>query len=286
MPLTIKHKADGTFYEQGDTQGLMIPEDLPLAKIVISSTTYTANSGKPLNLGNFSQTQPFVEKSGNALVIKEDGLYLIDFGAVIQSATNASRVYYININSVERKSISYDGGASGNMATPVFLVDLRANDTVEFEVYTAVANTFTQDDYNPIRICQLKRNAPYMIANKGALVSGGGFQFDEDGNGYTKNYSQNEIVVGKWINGKTIYSRTIGPFNLPALAPSATYNLSNPIPTGTIDRLTYSELNANGAMLYANVYSFNSANIIIMNTTQLTWVPYNNCYLTAQYTKV
>jgi hypothetical protein len=50
---------------------------------------------------------------------------------------------------------------------------------------------------------------PDIVANKGALVSGGAFQFDIDGHGYTENYSTTEMKVGKWINDKPIYKKTL-----------------------------------------------------------------------------
>ncbi|MDR1288257.1 MAG: hypothetical protein LBK08_11665 [Treponema sp.] len=171
MAQTIKHRNDGSYYEQGNTQGLLIPEDLPLAKIPIASTSYSAATGKALNLGDFIKPQPFVEKSGNTLVIKEDGLYLIDFGQVIQSLSGSTRNYYILINGTERKSTNYAGGSSGDMSTPIFLVDLKVNDTIRFDMYAVEANTFIPDNNNPIRVCQLKRTVPYLVANKGALVS-------------------------------------------------------------------------------------------------------------------
>jgi hypothetical protein len=62
--------------------------------------------------------------------------------------------------------------------------------------------------FNKIKLNAL---APYLIANKGALVSGGAFQFDADGNGYTDNYFplNQELQIGTWMDGKPIYQRTI-----------------------------------------------------------------------------
>jgi hypothetical protein len=60
--------------------------------------------------------------------------------------------------------------------------------------------------FNKIKLNAL---APYLIANKGALVSGGAFQFDADGNAFTKNYSLTEFICGIWIDGSPIYRKTV-----------------------------------------------------------------------------
>jgi hypothetical protein len=78
--------------------------------------------------------------------------------------------------------------------------------------HKAVTNiSFTRGQRgNECVITKLSQLTPYIVANKGALVSGGAFQFDDDGNGYTMNYPPigEEWVVGKWIDGKPIYKRT------------------------------------------------------------------------------
>jgi hypothetical protein len=75
-----------------------------------------------------------------------------------------------------------------------------------------------------LQIVQLQKSVPDIIANKGALVSGGAFQFDIDGNCYTENYSTDEVKVGKWIDGKPLYQKCY-------------QNLSIPNPTSYGDRV-------------------------------------------------
>jgi hypothetical protein len=57
-------------------------------------------------------------------------------------------------------------------------------------------------------ITKISKLSPDIIANKGALVSGGSFQFDEDGHGFTKNYFDTETAVGWWRDGRPVYART------------------------------------------------------------------------------
>jgi hypothetical protein len=70
---------------------------------------------------------------------------------------------------------------------------------------TSVTNTVTLE----LQIVKLQAFTSELIANKGALVSGGAFQFDIDGHGYTENYSTTEMKVGTWINGKPLYKKTL-----------------------------------------------------------------------------
>jgi hypothetical protein len=68
------------------------------------------------------------------------------------------------------------------------------------------------NNINAIRVLVYKKQmlAP-IIAGQGALVSGGAFQFDADGQGYTENYFETEVQVGWYTRAdgkkKPVYSR-------------------------------------------------------------------------------
>jgi hypothetical protein len=62
--------------------------------------------------------------------------------------------------------------------------------------------------FNKFTFVRHEISMPYIIANKGALVSGGAFQFDADGHGYTDNYSFDEVKVGTWVDGRDLYKKT------------------------------------------------------------------------------
>jgi hypothetical protein len=222
MALTIKHRDDGSFYEQGDTQGIIVPEDLPYAAIPYANTSCSNNTR--LNLDSFTKESSFIAKSGtNQLVIKEAGLYLVDFGAVNRNSSS-NIWYYINKNNNNYKASNYMGNNGLNQVTPICVLECEVNDVIDFQVYWVGTVTPLRD----VIIVQLKRTSPFIIANKGALVSGGAFQFDVDGNGYTKNYSTNEIKIGTWIDGTDIYQKT---FSLPSTLTTWDYqNASLPYP--------------------------------------------------------
>jgi hypothetical protein len=203
MALTVKINNDGQSIPMGDTQGIMIPQDLPLVKVALAATS--ANKITICNLGDIIQSQPFIEKSGNNLIIKEAGIYLIDFGTVLRSSSS-QQWYYIQKNSFDIKQGYYSSGDGSGEDTPIGFAEFDVGDILTFAMYTG--SITGSDANNPAKICQLKRNAPYIIANKGALISGGAFIFDEDGHGYTENYSLEGVRCGTWIDGKPLYKKT------------------------------------------------------------------------------
>jgi hypothetical protein len=104
--------------------------------------------------------------------------------------------------------------------------------------YGDVTNTITVQ----IRITQLAVLNPYLIANKGALVSGGAFQFDEEGNCYTENYSTDEVRAGTWIDGKPIYKKTWYRGNMAFADSNAVLFLSFPEDTPWMERIVNHEM--------------------------------------------
>jgi hypothetical protein len=103
----------------------------------------------------------------------------------------------------------YDNTSTGN--APLFF---RAN----VNGYARLAIIFRQaisgialptSGSGSVQIAKIEQFVPDIVAKKGALVSGGAFQFDEDGNGYTENYSTGEVRCGTWIDGKPLYKRSV-----------------------------------------------------------------------------
>jgi hypothetical protein len=212
MALTVKHRDDGSFFEQGGTQGVLVPMDLPTSRINKLATT--ASSGWwPISLAQEAGAKlPFCTVvNGNAIRIDEDGVYAIHSGYGIKGDKNGQffeiMAYFPDNSAKELAMIFYTAGdiSLGNVGCPC--VTLYAGTRLQFRMYNTVSNFVSE--VTPIEICKLIQRTPYIIANKGALVFGGAFQFDDDGNVYTENYSTTEMRVGVWIDGKPIYKKTL-----------------------------------------------------------------------------
>jgi hypothetical protein len=166
----------------GNTQGLMIPQDLPYASIPYLSTTVPTNTNTDLNLGDFIVSHPFVTKSGNTLVVQEDGVYIVDMGGLNTPSGVTLRWVFIMLNtSTYLRGSMVEGDTQDVSFFPITLVNLKKDDRLTFRAFNHGAATYT--NYRPITICQLKRDVPYIIANKGALVSSpnsGNIAFDVD----------------------------------------------------------------------------------------------------------
>jgi hypothetical protein len=83
------------------------------------------------------------------------------------------------------------------------------------------------DEFWWFKIVKIQQKAPYLVANKGALVSGGAFEFDLDGHCFPEIYSTDEVLCGRWIDGKPIYKKTIDCGYLPDTA-KKTINVNIP----------------------------------------------------------
>lgn len=108
--------------------------------------------------------------------------------------------------------------------------------------------------------------------------------------GKAVHYSTDEQVIGTWIDGKTLYSKTIDIGALPSSATSKTY--AHGI-TGNIVRYNISAIDAGGTVIqlpfYTTATNYNIG-VYVTNTnivveTQRDSSGYTHCYATLEYTK-
>jgi hypothetical protein len=214
-------KQDGSYERVADTQGVLIPQDLRFCSMfrrdVLGggqgwqmSTTYLQY---PLLWNTDAKASGEDWTNGNNITVPETGLYLISYnGTYGMSTQEGVRRTAVYVNGV----IYAPGGlrvnchdVNWNGFSHSFTVRLNKGDNLGLWASTEGATTLLATIWEAwLRATLLQKTAPYIIANKGALVSGGAFQFDADGNGYTENYSTDEIRVGTWVDGKPIYKRT------------------------------------------------------------------------------
>jgi hypothetical protein len=267
MALTIKHKDDGSFYEQGDTQGLMIPTfrvpDYDTGWVSFSGTMPTIAITHNLNepLANLD-----VHFYGSKNGIYSDRLSNVNTG--YQSIEPA-------IYSKDDNSFMISGSN-----TPV---------------YIANGSAFVLCDSYRVMIYKRQFLSPYMIANKGALVSGGAFQFDLDGNGYTDNYSTDEVKCGIWIDGKPIYKKTWNVNNGTSFGAGVYLDLGVAAPTDLLNVIDYRmTIGTTNSSYKSNVrVTYNDLRLSILtngnfggyNVASIQFLITNTAILTVYYTK-
>jgi hypothetical protein len=148
MALTIKHRADGTFYEQGNTQGLLIPRDREpdydsgvILNPVAGTNTYYAHG---LNT-------PMENLDIHVLVRRaQDGAWQMFNNQIYLGGTTS---YGFSITTGDNNAIGFMIAAGGLT-----------------NIYNYNLNSGNVDAYR-ILIWKKTERVPYIIANKGALVS-------------------------------------------------------------------------------------------------------------------
>jgi hypothetical protein len=198
MSLTVKHNADGSFYEMGDTQSFVLV-DMPI---------YSVNATIPADYWN--ATAAWTELPQTRWTCPKDGKYLIiarfNFGGTGSEIVEAGS-FYKNGTITYNPTQGIRPGLEHSNYCQIY--NLVAGDVMSIGVSKKAQGPKGTTNSAELQIVQLKKTVPDIIANKGALVSGGSFQFDIDGNCYTENYSTDEVKVGKWINEKKVYQRSI-----------------------------------------------------------------------------
>jgi hypothetical protein len=213
-------KTDGSYERVADTLGLLVPQDVRYCSMQRSDvigggsgfigsdwTKYPLLWSTDLRLRGEDWTN-----SDNQMVIPETGLYFIAYsGSYGSSEKSASmRMSTLRVNNTgilyTRNNVSNNGWDGFNGSGFAYL---NAGDKLDlwFSNETNAENITIWNATLNLALLQVK--TPYIVANKGALVSGGAFQFDVDGNAYTDNYSFDEVRVGTWVNGKPLYKKTI-----------------------------------------------------------------------------
>jgi hypothetical protein len=218
-------KPDGTFERVGDTQGLMIPQTARYCRIQITNgQTITTNpvavSFNPSTL----QGENLMDSTNTKFVAPIAGLYIFNLADVSSTAagnTNYKRVGVVRydknntlIEQVDYTLNAYQGTRNYYWSDGA-VTWMNEGDYLSLQFSNSAGNLTLDTTYGNNKgyatFGLIEQQVPYLVANKGALVSGGAFQFDIDGNGYTKNYFPVgvEVRVGTHYNGKPIYQRTV-----------------------------------------------------------------------------
>jgi hypothetical protein len=272
----------------GDTQGLLVPKMMRYCKLE-QDGAHTA-SNLPVSFKHQSGENWLLDKT--EVKAPEDGLYLLTASCVFQDTDVPRTVLQFTLNGASMpEGILTDVGAHttavGSFLSTQAVLLLHVEDRVK--MYAATDSSVVDVAASRLSMVLLQQQVPYIIANKGALVSGGAFQFDEDGNGYTENYSTGEVRCGTWIDGKPLYKQTVlftgtwpytsglGVKLLDSFAPiehlvnSEVYykNSANPLVRGCFEATVY--INDSGGGIYVGSPSFSSGA--------------GNYYMTVWYTK-
>jgi hypothetical protein len=211
-------KAGGVLIPVGDTQGLLVPQGadgfsfVPQAQasaaaggsIVFKPETVTFARGMTIGSDGF-----FPVKAGDNILVKFPMMGFAGdndlFNAIVSqyAADKTTIIGEAQVMAVTNNNYAWLPCVSYAAVQDGFCRLLLWN-------HKAVTNiVFTRGQRgNECVVTKISQQSPYIVANKGALVSGGAFQFDADGNGYTKNYFDAETVVGRWRDGRPVYART------------------------------------------------------------------------------
>jgi hypothetical protein len=206
-------KEDGTYERVADTLGMLVPVDVSECYARRPSGTLQVVGDSPVKLPIvYNEGQQWVNAS-NEVVVPETGYYLIDHIVYIEGGSTAPQARYTSV---------YRNGADSLRANTVEMAitatawtnphfagvrRLNAGDRLTLTAWATNSTTMNVNSAH-LYVTLLKKDAPYLVANKGALVSGGAFRFDDAGNCYPEIYSTDEVKCGVWIDGKFIYRKT------------------------------------------------------------------------------
>jgi hypothetical protein len=210
MALTIKHRSDGSFFEQGDTQSLTPFSARSLegqfAQTQGESTVY---SFRPLRVNSYTdQGSGLTLIDGIKFVAKTSGTWLVNFGRM-RCSTTAPATYRLVIkqyhsddtdyvDTVETVSNQASTWIEGSLSYSITLAQGDYFKMGTFDYYPTNININGDEAIARFDIVNLAPQVPYIVASKGALVSDGAFQFDENGNGYTENYDETQAIHIGW----------------------------------------------------------------------------------------
>jgi hypothetical protein len=156
MALTLKHRNDGSCYPVGDTQGLMVPLSLP--------TDY-AEYTVPVGFGGAGN----IEYTPSRWTVPEDGDWLLTMAAGFNNNANVNSVVFFVNGAISYIPIFADGQNTNKHGTVTWLRRCTAGEvlSVGFQLSAAIG-VGGGCIFNKIKLNAL---SPYIIANKGALVS-------------------------------------------------------------------------------------------------------------------
>jgi hypothetical protein len=192
MALTIKHKADGSYYEQGDTQGIMIPTALP--KVILNATFPHTDTGNH-NIDSATVLIPgqldFGTVSGKKLFVPEGWYFVYLPGALLNAANSYKYTFAASYTAADvifrytQVFCSVNDVYQRNEGTGLILVPPGGYLVMGFYQSGGggITNGFlSAGDRFVVMPCAQRE--PDIIANKGALVSSndpGKISFDDTG---------------------------------------------------------------------------------------------------------
>jgi hypothetical protein len=198
----------GTLVPIGDTQGLLIPISAR-GCIGQNTTPYDVPSGSYTPQYTFGTGEDWISAGG--IKVPKTGWYQVSYN-MVNNGSGSDRVIVYNltkngISQPQSSELTVNSGGDWSGYTNSTLVYCNKNDILRS---TLSMQSGTDLHFKSSRLCVVlvEQQVPDIVANKGAFVSGGSFQFDTDGHGFTKNYFDTETVVGRWIDGRPVYART------------------------------------------------------------------------------
>jgi hypothetical protein len=214
MGKSIYHLADGAPVDAGSD----------VALVQAQGSRYCSGSFVgPVSVGNnvLAILNPVVNSgenwiSGGFFVAPESGRYLLSFMAggstVVDAFRRRTLITDITNTALAAEEINASIATGTSLFPTVTAVLNVSKDTVlKFGVliYGGTGDTNTGGRFN---IVLLETKIP-IIAGQNNLVSGGAFQFDAQGNGYTENYFEAETQVGWYTRAdgkkKPVYKKII-----------------------------------------------------------------------------
>jgi hypothetical protein len=192
MAKTIKHRNDGTFYIQGDTQGLIVPTALP--KAILNATfphTDTGNHSIDSATVLIPQQLDFGTVSGKKLFVPEGWYFVYLPGALLNAANSYKYTFAASYTAADvifrytQVFCSVNDVYQRNEGTGLILVPPGGYLVMGFYQSGGggITNGFlSAGDRFVVMPCAQRE--PDIIANKGALVSSndpGKISFDDSG---------------------------------------------------------------------------------------------------------
>jgi hypothetical protein len=176
MPRQFIKTASDQYSPVADSFGTIIPQSLPICRINKLPTSYSSDWWN-INLAQMAGwEQPFCTVFSNYVLINETGVYSINSGTGNKEKTKITwfAILLTKLNGGDSLlgEIYYDGSDESTLNVAVPCVFLEAGEIITLKMYGAIDFTSEQ---TPLEICKLVQNTPYIVANKGALVSGTNF---------------------------------------------------------------------------------------------------------------
>jgi hypothetical protein len=280
----------------GDTQGLVLAT-LEFLKGRFTGTTIQVNTNLrafPIDTATVTGTLRYEQLSNSycKFIADRAGIYSLSWGRCLSTSSTTRRQVSSLFNASgnilgEFVSKGWQSETWAEQTIGSNLFKMNAGDYLAAGTYdgSVTLNTTSGNAVNDFLFVRHEQLSPSIIANKGALISGGAFEFDIDGNCFPDIYSTNEVKCGKWLDGKPIYKKTYGVGTITLIAGTSWGSIG--YTNTSIDRLINSEfigLNDNSTRHFATVDTrITSSGDIQVTSTGANSV--TSALLTVWYTK-